>query len=215
MELADRAYLPTKSSVAAQLRPASGFCTLASNMASVVARRLSVFLLILGLARLAVSGSGDDFSNNLFSDLGPVLALFGEQVAIQFMSQSMGWADSIIFAILPLGIITAIVIAIRVGGPEWLKAIIGRARESKVDVQIEAMSCTSAVVGEMWNGQAVVKINGKVPVLELIYYPATDGAGSDDKLFTLKTGSKFLSSPGLPSTLFASLANFFRRTRIH
>src|ERR1700744_2910959 len=124
-------------------------------MASHVASCLSVFL-ILGLVHSVAAVSGDDFSNNLFSDLGPVLALFGEQVTIQFMSQSMGWADSIIFAMAPLGIITAIVVAIRVGGPEWLKAIIGRARESKVDGQIEAMSCTSAVVGEMWNGQAVV-----------------------------------------------------------
>jgi hypothetical protein len=108
---------------------------LASNMASRVAGRLSAFLiLILGLAQPAAAKSGDDFSNNLFADLGPVLALFGEQVTIQFMSQSMGWADNIIFAMAPLGVITAIAVAIRVGGPEWLMAIIGRARESKVDV---------------------------------------------------------------------------------
>jgi hypothetical protein len=152
------------------------------------------FLLILGFAQFAAAESGDDFSNNLFSDLGPVLALFGEQVAIQFMSQSMGWADNIIFACAPLGILTAIVVALRVGGPVWLKAIIGRARESKVDVQVEAMSCTSEVVGEMWNGQAVVKINGRAPVLELIYFPPSNTAGRDETLFTLKTGYKFLSS---------------------
>lgn len=40
---------------------------------------------------------------------------------MQFMSQSMGWADDIILAMAPLGIITAIVAAIRVGGPSWLK----------------------------------------------------------------------------------------------
>jgi hypothetical protein len=180
-------------------------------MASVVASLLSVLLFVLGLAQPAVAESGNDFSNNLFSDLAPVLALFGEQVAIQFMSQSMGWADNIIFAMAPLGIITAIVVAIRVGGPEWLKAIIGRARESKVDVQIEAMSCTSVAVGEMWNGQAVVKINGKVPVLELIYFPATDATGSDEKLFTLKSGAKFTSSSGLfKHALPKTLTNFFR-----
>lgn len=50
-----------------------------------------------------VADSGDDFSNNLFSDLAPLLTLFGEQVANQFLSQSMGWADNIIFAMAPLG----------------------------------------------------------------------------------------------------------------
>lgn len=37
----------------------------------------------------------------------------------------MGVADNIIFVVAPLGIITAIVGAIRVGGPKALKAIIG------------------------------------------------------------------------------------------
>jgi len=41
------------------------------------------------------------------------------------MSESTGWADSIAFAMAPLGIITAMVGAIRVGGPPWLKATIG------------------------------------------------------------------------------------------
>ena len=46
-----------------------------------------------------------------------LLALFGERVTTQFMSQSMGWADSIILAMAPLGVVTAVVAAIRVGGP--------------------------------------------------------------------------------------------------
>jgi hypothetical protein len=41
---------------------------------------------------------GDDFSDNLFSDLAPLLALFGEQVAKQFMAGSLGWSDNIIFS---------------------------------------------------------------------------------------------------------------------
>lgn len=41
---------------------------------------------------------GKDFSNNLFSDLAPILALFGEQVAKQFMAGSLGWSDNILFA---------------------------------------------------------------------------------------------------------------------
>lgn len=69
---------------------------------------------------------GDDFSNNLFSDLAPLLTLFGEQVTKQFLSLSMGWADSFLLAMAPIGIMTVVVSAIRVGGARQLKAIVGR-----------------------------------------------------------------------------------------
>ena len=69
---------------------------------------------------------GNDFANNLFSDLAPLLTLFGEQVTKQFLSMSMGWADNILLAMGPLGILTIVVSAIRVGGVPKLKAIIGR-----------------------------------------------------------------------------------------
>ncbi|PTD07220.1 hypothetical protein FCULG_00007174 [Fusarium culmorum] len=111
---------------------------------------------------------GDDFSNNLFSDLAPLLALFGERVTMQFMSQSMGWADNIILAMAPIGIITAIVASIRVGGPSWLKAVIGRARENLAVSEVELMSSTSDEVCEVWNGKEVVRCMGSSPVIELI-----------------------------------------------
>jgi hypothetical protein len=41
---------------------------------------------------MASSGNefdGSDFSNNLFSDLAPLLTLFGEQVTKQFLSQAV------------------------------------------------------------------------------------------------------------------------------
>jgi hypothetical protein len=69
---------------------------------------------------------GDDFSNNLFSDLAPLLTLFGEQVTKQFLSMSMGWADNVLLAMGPLGVITIVVSAIRVGGDKRLRALIGR-----------------------------------------------------------------------------------------
>ncbi|KAF2177787.1 hypothetical protein K469DRAFT_541826, partial [Zopfia rhizophila CBS 207.26] len=58
-----------------------------------------------------------------------LLALFGEQFARQFISESLTWLDHIIFAMAPLGILTAIVGAIRVSGPSSARAFIGRARE--------------------------------------------------------------------------------------
>lgn len=88
---------------------------------------------------------------------------------MQFMSQSTSWADCVILAMAPLGIITIIVSAIRVGGPLWLKAIVGRARENLAAAEIELMSSTSEEVGELWSGQGVVRCMGKAPVLEFIY----------------------------------------------
>jgi hypothetical protein len=145
---------------------------------------LNILLTIAALSSTAAAGTGDDFSNNLFSDLAPILALFGEQVAKQFMSQSLGWADNILFAMAPLGIITAIVGAIRVGGPVWLKAIIGRARENASVAEVELMSSTSHDVCELWNGQAIVRMMGSPQILELIHIRGNDGASCE--LFTLE-----------------------------
>lgn len=151
----------------------------------------------------AAAVGGEDFSNNLFSDLAPILALFGEQVAKQFMSQSMGWADNIIFAMAPLGIITAIVGAIRVSGPNWLKAVIGRARESKGAAEVELMSSTSNDVCELWNGQSIVRMMGSPPILEIIYLHDLSKIEShrldDCGLFTLEEaerGKILQRSPG-------------------
>jgi hypothetical protein len=55
---------------------------------------------------------GEEFSNNLFSDLAPLLTLFGEQVTKQFLSMSMGWADHIMLGMGPLGVLTSVVSAI-------------------------------------------------------------------------------------------------------
>ena len=69
---------------------------------------------------------GDDFSNNLFTDLAPLLALFGDQMTKQFLSMSMGWADNTLIAVCPIGILTIMVSAIRIGGTSQLKTLIGR-----------------------------------------------------------------------------------------
>jgi hypothetical protein len=69
---------------------------------------------------------GEEFINNLGSDLAPLLTLFGEQVTKQFLSMSLGWADHILLAVGPLGIITTVVSAIRVSNVRVLKAVIGR-----------------------------------------------------------------------------------------
>jgi len=47
----------------------------------------AMLLVLLVLSRPAeAADDGDDFSNNLFSDLAPLLTLFGEQVAKQYVT---------------------------------------------------------------------------------------------------------------------------------
>jgi hypothetical protein len=103
---------------------------------------------------------GDEFANNLFSDLAPLLTLFGEQVTKQFLSMSMGWADNLLLAMGPLGILTIVVSAIRVGGVRQLKALVGRARESMSTVEQELLSSTSPDVCELWSGKEIVRTIG-------------------------------------------------------
>ena len=69
----------------------------------------------------------------------------------------------------PLGIITALVGAIRVGGPSWLKAVIGRARETRASAEVELMSSTSHEVCELWNGEAIVRTMGEPIVQQIVY----------------------------------------------
>jgi len=144
----------------------------------------AIIVTMIFFVHIASCASGDDFANNLFTDLGPILQLFGERVTTQYLSMSMRWPDHIIFAMVPLGIITAIVCAIRAGGPNWLKAAIGRARETRALVEAEVMSSTSHEVSEVWNGQTLVRTSGMPQILEVIYFPEESRMNSHG-LYTL------------------------------
>lgn len=88
----------------------------------------------------------------------------------------------------PLGIITAIVSAIRVAGFPWLKAVIGRGKEGQGQVELELMSSNSRDVGEMWNGQAVVRVVGEPTIFQFIY--ESGRVGVDPRLiYTLEKGN--------------------------
>jgi hypothetical protein len=69
----------------------------------------------------------DDFLNNLAADLALILAPFGEQMTKQYLSGSITMVDYFIFAMGPIGILTAIISAIRVCGSPSLRTFIGRA----------------------------------------------------------------------------------------
>lgn len=145
------------------------------NLKSLQEQRIMLVLLFLflGLASAFTvadnsTSVNDNFSNGLFNDLAPLLALFGEQVTLQFLSHSTSWVENLIFALLPIGILTTVVSAIRVGGSRWLKAVIGRAREPEAVAELELMSSTSPDICELWNGHGIVRVAGAPSILELI-----------------------------------------------
>lgn len=90
--------------------------------------------------------------------------------------------------------------AIRIGGPLWLKAIVGRARESKASAEVELTTSTSEDVCELWNGITIVRIIGSPRILQLIDIPekrdgpeyglyALDEEAKANGILTLKIGT--------------------------
>ncbi|CAI0654806.1 unnamed protein product, partial [Colletotrichum noveboracense] len=111
----------------------------------------------------------DDFSNNLATDLAPLLALLGERVTMQFLSESTSWLDNFIFAMVPLGVVTAVVSAIRVSGGPGLRAFIGRAQEGGGIAEAELCSSTSRDVGELYHNGAIIRVFGRPKILEVVH----------------------------------------------
>ncbi|OAA55743.1 Ankyrin repeat-containing domain protein [Cordyceps fumosorosea ARSEF 2679] len=130
-----------------------------------------LILLLCLVATLARAEWWDDFSNNLASDLAPILALFGEQVTKQFLSESTTRLDTFIFAMVPLGILTAVVSAVRVCGGPSLRAFVGRAQEGAGVAEAELCSSTSRDVCELYHSGAVVRVFGRPKIAEIVHDP--------------------------------------------
>lgn len=144
--------------------------------------------------------------NNFITDFGPILSLFGAQPSKQFMSLSRGWADNIIFAVGPIGVLIIISDAIRVSGILYWLSFIGRARESSKTVELELLSSTSKDVCEIWEGHAHDKY-GKVvrqqdrKDIEVILYD-----DESEEVYNLEQAvEKELLVPKDGETYFASL----------
>ncbi|KNG89952.1 hypothetical protein ANOM_001178 [Aspergillus nomiae NRRL 13137] len=98
----------------------------------------SHIVLVAGFIIPTVRASGwDNFTDNLATDLAPLISLFGERLTTQFLSESISLLDNFIFALAPLGILTATVSAIRVCGNPSLRAFIGRAQEGPGEAEHE------------------------------------------------------------------------------
>lgn len=141
--------------------------------------RASLLLPLACLAAFARAEWWDDFSNNLTSDLAPIIALFGEQVTKQFLSESTSKLDNFIFAMMPLGILTAVVSAIRVCGGPSLRAFIGRAQEGGGVAEAELCSSTSRDVCELYHNGSIVRVFGRPKILEVLH-DNTDANFDDD-----------------------------------
>ncbi|KAF8851447.1 ankyrin [Acephala macrosclerotiorum] len=109
------------------------------------------------------------FTNNFATNLAPIIALFGEQVTKQFLSESTSFLDSVIFGVAPLGILTAVVSVIRVYGNASLRSFIGRAQEPHGVAEAELCSSTSEDLGELWSSGGICRVFGHPKILEFLY----------------------------------------------
>lgn len=120
---------------------------------------VELWLILIAFASHGAKAGGlDDFSNNLATDLAPLLTLFGENMTKQYLSESTHWLDYIIFALAPIGILTATASVIRVCGSSSLRAFIGRAREGAGTIESELCSSTSRDVCELFNNGGITRV---------------------------------------------------------
>ncbi|KAI1394335.1 uncharacterized protein F4822DRAFT_424813 [Hypoxylon trugodes] len=113
----------------------------------------------------------DDFSNNPATDLAPLVSLLGESPTKQYISECLATEDIIIFAAAPIGVITAIVSAIRVCGTPSLRAFVSRAQEGAGAIEAELCSSTSRDVCELYNNGGIARVFGRPKLLEIVRDP--------------------------------------------
>ncbi|KAF2635423.1 hypothetical protein P280DRAFT_553799 [Massarina eburnea CBS 473.64] len=128
----------------------------------------TLWVLLFGLVAPIRAGDLNDFSNNLATDLGPLLSLFGEAITKQYLSESTSFEDYIIFALVPLGLMTAVVSVIRVCGGTWLRSFIGRAQEGNAAIEAELCTSTSKDICEVFNRGGITRTLGRAKILEII-----------------------------------------------
>lgn len=140
-----------------------------------------------------------DFTNNFASDIGPLLALFGEKMTIQYLSESTSFLDYFIFAMAPIGIITAMVSTIRLCGNASLRAFTGRSQEGEGSIETELCTSISRDVCELFTKGGVQRVLGRPSILELVYIEpdgvlkGVNAQGSQEVgLYLLKTTLKIL-----------------------
>ncbi|KAI4865304.1 hypothetical protein F4820DRAFT_458239 [Hypoxylon rubiginosum] len=129
---------------------------------------MNIYLVLVACLVTSVRAAWwDDFTNNLATDLTPLISLFGEKASTQFLSESTTILDNFLFAMAPLGILTGVVSAIRVCGGPSLRAFIGRAQEGGGVAEAELCSSTSRDVCELYHNGAIIRAFGRPKILEV------------------------------------------------
>ncbi|KAH6975042.1 hypothetical protein BKA56DRAFT_490192, partial [Ilyonectria sp. MPI-CAGE-AT-0026] len=146
-------------------------------------------LALLSLVTIASASGLDDFSNDLATDVGPLLALFGEKITIQYFSESTSFLDYFIFAMAPIGIVTAMTSAIRVCGDSSLRAFIGRAQEGDGTIEAELCTSTSRDVCELFHRGGITRVFGRPKILEIVHIYGTGRQETAPENTSLGTGT--------------------------
>ncbi|KAL4980586.1 hypothetical protein BDW66DRAFT_147020 [Aspergillus desertorum] len=118
--------------------------------------------------------SWEDFADNFATDLAPLVALFGERLTKQFLAESTSPLDNLIFALCPLGILTAVVSVIRICGNSSLRAFVGRANEAPGEAENELLSCVSEGTAELFNDGGISRVSGRPRILEVVVWEEQD-----------------------------------------
>ena len=168
----------------------------ASSLCAFTERPVYVLLAILVALPLVRADGWDDFSNNLATDLAPFLSLFGEQITKQYLSESITVIDYFIFAMAPMGILTAVVSAIRVCGTPSLRAFIGRAQEGAGNAEAELCSSTSRDVCELYNSGGIARVFGRPKILEVVHDPDHDFSDPNEATAGIYTFQDYVLGKG-------------------
>lgn len=112
----------------------------------------------------------------------PLITLFGERLTKQFLSESISVLDNVIFALSPLGVLTAVVSVIRICGSSSLRAFVGRAQEGPAEAEGELLPCVSESTGELFNDGGISRVFGRPRIVEIVAWEE----GSTTKIGTLR-----------------------------
>ncbi|CAG8083174.1 unnamed protein product [Penicillium olsonii] len=145
------------------------------------------WLIILFAAFVKADDDWDDFTNNLATDLAPLITLFGERLTKQFLSESISALDNVIFALSPLGVLTAVVSVIRICGSSSLRAFVGRAQEGPAEAESELLPCVSESTAELFNDGGVARVFGRPKIMEIVSWEENhNNGGTTTRMGTMK-----------------------------
>jgi hypothetical protein len=124
----------------------------------------------------------------IFRSKAPLITLFGERLTKQFLSESISILDNVIFALSPLGVLTAVVSVIRICGSSSLRAFVGRAQEGPAEAESELLPCVSESTAELFNDGGITRVFGRPKIVELVAWEDVDHKTGEKgtKIGTLK-----------------------------